>query len=171
MTADDLAHRSVLGEIGYYGPITLFAVLLVMVLKVHEYWAIPWLVLWQVANYYVNVVLKNYFQYARPSGPLPTPAMGYLEKHKYYGFPSGHAQGVVSLGVFMLLWLNFKSVWPLADVLLGGCIVAQMLVTLWQRVAYVRHTVAQVVAGSLVGALCGAGFFYGLMYICVLRKH
>ena len=167
-TADN-AH-SLIGNVGYYGPLTLLFVLLGVLLQQKEYWLLPYVLLWQVFNYYLNVVLKNTVRHARPSGPLPTPAMGYFEKHKYYGFPSGHAQMVVSLGVFMLLWLNCiltqQTVWFWCLCLL---LVAQMLITLWQRVWYLRHTVWQVIAGSVIGALIGAGFFSIIMVACLKK--
>jgi membrane-associated phospholipid phosphatase len=168
--AEAQAPRSLIGNVGYYGPLTLLFVLLGVLLQQKEYWLLPFVLLWQVFNYYLNVVLKNTVQHARPSGPLPTPAMGYFEKHKYYGFPSGHAQMVVSLGVFMLLWLNFTLTSPTSWFwCLALLLVAQMLITLWQRVCYLRHTVWQVIAGSVLGGLVGMGFFYMVMVACLKK--
>jgi len=154
--------RSCIGDIGYYGPLTMLLVVLAWLVKEKQYWLIPWVSLWQVLNYYFNVVLKNTFQLPRPSGPLPTPAMGYFEKHKFYGFPSGHAQMVVSLGVFMLLWMLLRKSIPRWYWGIALLLVAQMLITGWQRVAYLRHTVWQVIVGSAIGAVVGVGFFYTL---------
>ena len=159
--------RSLIGDVGYYGPLTLFLVVLGILVKDKQYWLLPAVLLWQVVNYHFNIVLKNIFQQARPSGPLPTPAMGYFEKHKYYGFPSGHAQIVVSLGVFLLLF-KAKQAYPGWYWVLAMLLVAQMLITGWQRVAYSRHTVLQVMVGSAIGAVIGVGFFYMLKYINAL---
>lgn len=160
-------YRSFIGDVGYYGPLTMLLVVLAWLVKDKQYWLIPWVSLWQVLNYYLNVVLKNTFQLPRPSGPLPTPAMGYFEKHKFYGFPSGHAQIVFSLGVFMLLWLLFTTKQPYPRWYWGVVLllVVQMCVTGWQRVAYLRHTVWQVIVGSAIGAVVGVGFFYILSFL------
>ena len=166
--AGDFQPRSFLGDIGYYGPITMMATLLTVLCLQGEYSMIVYVLLWQVANYYLNAVLKNTLRQPRPVGPLPSANIEYLERHKYYGMPSGHVQLVVSMGVFTMLVLVrqgaqssvlFKNITTVAVPILA----AQMGVTMWQRVSYQRHDIPQVLVGGGIGAVF-ALLFYRVAY-------
>jgi membrane-associated phospholipid phosphatase len=139
-------------QLGYYGPLTLFIYLIALLIYQgpHCYAEAFWVVPFSLAVYYINVVLKNFFQQPRPSGPLPTATMGYFTKHKYYGFPSGHAQLTVALATY--IWVRFPTL--LNKVLMTG----QVCLTSFQRWYYLRHTVWQILVGSFVGG--GLGYYY-----------
>jgi membrane-associated phospholipid phosphatase len=129
---------------------------------------IVYVLLWQVANYFLNAVLKNALRQPRPVGPLPSANIEYLERHKYYGMPSGHVQLVVSMGVLTMLVLvraRFPNAGPqLAALILAMPLLAfQMGVTMWQRVSYQRHDIPQVLVGGGLGAVF-ALLFYRVAY-------
>jgi membrane-associated phospholipid phosphatase len=164
----DFQPRSFIGNVGYYGPLTMMAGLLTLLSVRKEYSMVVYVLLWQVANYYFNVVMKNTLQEPRPVGPMPTADIGYFERHKYYGMPSGHVQLVVSMGVFTLLLLQRARLYNSAITLfLQLLIVLQIGLTMWQRVRYQRHDLTQVLIGGGIGAALAVGFYY-FFYINLL---
>jgi len=80
-----------------------------------------------------------------------------------YGMPSGHAQIVFFSSIY--IWLAFKNI-KLSLVYL--CI---SLITLYQRVKYNKHTISQVIVGSIIGSLMAAltYFFFKKKIVGILK--
>ena len=157
--------------VGYYGPITLLVLLLLVCAPTLTPTRLLAIAAWQTLNYYSHIVLKNTFQQPRPYyDPNPVQVrkrhqdmQHYLTRHLHYGLPSGHAQGVFSSGIFLLLFLLNKpspSPSPLLLLLLLLLILMQMALTSWQRHADRRHTWPQIALGAFVGSAWGVAFYY-----------
>jgi len=153
--------------IGYYGPIYLFVMGLVLAAVFGGFKLVSLFIAWQYLSHVSNYVLKALIRQ-----PRPAEANGDgLEQLHDYGMPSGHAQAAMSLFVFINSFAlsllgqgqghgyGYYAVYTLLA--LTFIIVAFTCV---QRVVYRRHTVPQVFAGSLVGVLSGYLFLMLLKY-------
>ena len=158
-----------LNLLGYYGPVILL-ICVFLVLLSWDRLTIPVfcaVIAWQTLSYYSNVALKNYWQAPRPVGqvllPASGPERGYFLKHKYYGMPSGHVQGVFSQFGFLALFLQNQGLTfgPRLGLTLLFAFFA--LLTAWQRYVDRRHTVEQIVVGALVGLGFGYAFYLFLV--------
>jgi membrane-associated phospholipid phosphatase len=80
-----------------------------------------------------------------------------------YGMPSGHAQIVFFSSIY--IWLAFKNI-KISLVYL--CV---SLITLYQRVKYNKHTISQVIVGSIIGSLMAAltYFFFKKKIVGILK--
>jgi membrane-associated phospholipid phosphatase len=94
-----------------------------------------------ISNSLLNMVLKNIIREPRP-----------IEEEGDYGFPSGHAQSVF----FSLVFL-FLANGPPVFIYMMGCI---SVLTLYQRWKYKKHSVKQLVAGSIIGSLYAVFIIY-----------
>jgi len=160
----------ILHLVGYYGPITLLVLLLLVCAPMLTPTRLLAIAAWQTLNYYSHIVLKNTFQQPRPYyDPNPVQVrkrqqdmQHYLTRHLHYGLPSGHAQGVFSSGIFLLLYLLLflPSPSPLLPLPLLLLILMQMALTSWQRHADRRHTWPQIALGAFVGSAWGVAFYY-----------
>jgi membrane-associated phospholipid phosphatase len=145
-------------RIGFYGPVILLVVIVLLLVFQRQWLLLVVVILWQFFSYGLNVVLKNTLAKPRPfpnDVVVPSSAT-YWTKHNYYGMPSGHAQAV--FGQLTFIWLYFSTTW----LKLGSLLVA--MITVWQRFHTHMHSVAQLLAGALVGGLL-AKLFYFLLSI------
>ncbi|KAF2368026.1 Phosphatidic acid phosphatase type 2/haloperoxidase [Trinorchestia longiramus] len=106
----------------------------------------------------VNLVLKNMIREPRPL----------VRAHQYsdYGMPSSHSQMVWFFAFYTIFFVLFRLhhncesvfevVWK-ASVIVGVVCVASVVV--YSRVYLLYHSWAQVIIGSVLGALLGAGWF------------
>ena len=147
-----------LAYIGSFGPILLFGVIVVTIFsRGLDTTGLLLLLAWKPIGMALNSILKWMINEPRPKGSV------HLNKWERYldkgtkGMPSGHAQFVgselamaVCLG--LPLWLQAYS-----------CI--QSGITLWQRYAYKKHTIAQLAAGFFVGVV------YSICYCNFLSRH
>jgi membrane-associated phospholipid phosphatase len=149
-----------LSLLGYLGPNTLLALILITFASQRISTPYPYLAVlaWQILSHLLNVTLKNSIRAPRPLDSdkdiqlKPTPTFAnYLTIHRQYGMPSGHAQACVSELTFIALY--FKK--PL----LTCFALTQTALTLWQRYATHRHSVKQLIAGSVVGLVVGLVFY------------
>jgi membrane-associated phospholipid phosphatase len=104
-----------------------------------------------LVNFYTNHWLKTWIQDPRPENPIPMlsvddPKM-YVGAEKY-GFPSGHAQ-LVFYAITFLYYANKKITRSWIVCLFIG------LLTIYQRLKYRRHTMEQLLAGTLIGIITG----------------
>jgi len=114
-----------------------------------------------VFNMLLNICLKGIFQQPRPSVDSErfNLAITNGRNHRFfntipfeiYGMPSGHTQAVIFSSVYVFLSLKNQTL------LLFYLFVS--LITMWQRVEYKFHTLAQVVAGAIVGGLFAHAMF------------
>ena len=104
-----------------------------------------------LVNYYINSWLKTWIQDPRPENPIPMVIVDdssmYVGAEKY-GFPSGHAQ-LVFYAITFLYFANKKITRTWIVCLFIG------LITIYQRLKYRRHTVEQLLAGTLIGIITG----------------
>ena len=163
-----------LSAIGYQGPHTLLAVIILslaspLVRPANAAMHVPLYLFvavigWQIISHLINIVIKNTLKYPRPdSKPEEFSKLietinwkNYLIIHRNFGMPSGHAQSTVSQ--LTLIWLYFQNPW------LSGLAVVQTAITLWQRYSLKRHSVKQLVAGSLMGLTVGFVFYSMVSY-------
>jgi membrane-associated phospholipid phosphatase len=89
-----------------------------------------------------HLILKNYIYDPRPAGSAAFLANEHIKLHQN-GMPSGHAQ----LTAFSLMYAYLLSGQRLHESL------ALFSVTILQRFVYKNHTAAQLLAGSLLGAI------------------
>ena len=142
--------------IGYMGPTILSILALYFLRNNSKYFAV--FIIGQLLNYYANISLKPLLKQSRPSDPVLFPFVeknakdGYEDEHKY-GMPSGHAQ-LSFFAVAYVYWVR-RSTDILCPMFLIACI------ALYQRWKYRRHTVEQLVIGSLLGMMISYGSFLG----------
>lgn len=110
-------------------------------------WGFFLLVLWQPLNIFLNEILKWVIHEKRPKNSRNVNDFERLLEGGpgHYGMPSGHAQLVSSSVVFAYTL-------GLPNTIVAICIV-QMLITLWQRYIYRKHTKLQLAFGLLAGAI------------------
>lgn len=152
--------KNILSFIGYQGPNTLLIFILCVLYFQGYTTKTKYFVLilgLQIVSYCINVVIKNTLRLPRPDSNLkelekikPT-ALNYLFVHDNYGMPSGHAQSVVAMFVFIFLFFQQS--------LLSFLAFLQVVITLWQRYTSNRHSFPQLAAGSGIGLLVGIGFY------------
>jgi len=150
-----------LSEIGYQGYHSLL--MLILFALAYNHVTNPFLyaavIAWQLLNQVVNITIKNSVKAPRPdSQPAEFAKIknsvslkNYFVVHENFGMPSGHAQAVVSELVFIMLYFNTPILTAIAALQAG--------LTLWQRYETRRHTIAQLVAGSVVGIISGVAFY------------
>uniref|UniRef100_A0A5B7BSC3 Phosphatidic acid phosphatase type 2/haloperoxidase domain-containing protein n=1 Tax=Davidia involucrata TaxID=16924 RepID=A0A5B7BSC3_DAVIN len=109
-----------------------------------------------IISQFINEFIKTSVQQARPE------TCALLEICDSHGWPSSHSQYMFFFATYFTLltykrigllsrkqmWIAGIAVWPLA------------LLTLYSRVYLGYHTVAQVFAGSALGLVLGAGWFW-----------
>ncbi len=130
-------------NIGYYGPIILFFVV------IYFLWNRPkYIILYVICffiNTFLNKSLKIMFREPRPDNPIEFSSFERYKNEEHYGMPSGHAQSVFFSIVY--LYNIHHSVYVLLSTLFIG------FVTLYQRWKYRRHTINQLILGSTVGSI------------------
>ena len=169
----------ILTEIGYFGPAILFLFIIYLIrssvkhstsadrilkncndfkekcvsshLNFHQPDIYAYLFLWQVLSYALNEILKYLIKQPRPEDVAYINPWDSAPNIGRYGMPSGHAQQVFSETTFIAL--AFQN--PVAT-FISICI---SMLTVYQRYVYQKHTVMQLVAGSIVGTITG-GIFY-----------
>lgn len=150
-----------LSILGYEGPNTLLALILLMLYLEGEInpYAYGAVLLCKAVNHLINITIKNILKAPRPdshkdpnfSNLKPT-LKNFFIVHKEFGMPSGHAQDTVWELIFLALY--FQKPWL---TIIAGM---QVLLTLWQRYKTRRHSIEQLAVGSSLGILVGITFYY-----------
>ena len=151
----------ILHQIGYFGPMTLLILILIMFsTTVHPYniYLYIYVIVWQLFNHFSNIIIKNTLKHPRPDSTLNkdfkllTPTIyNYFSIHRNFGMPSGHAQRVLSEMTFITLY--FKN--PVITIFS----ILQSCITIWQRYSARRHNIKQLMVGSLIGIISGVIFY------------
>ena len=156
-----------LSSLGYQGPNIILLLIFIALFQKNPstspYFYLV-IVAWQFASHLINVIIKNILKFPRPdSDPEVHHKLtqsitwkNYLIIHRNFGMPSGHAQAVISELTFLALY--FKNPW------LTAIAAMQAALTLYQRYATKRHSIKQLLAGSLLGVAVGASFYKGVKY-------
>lgn len=129
--------------IGLYGPFILFALSIYFLYPTLSYLSVYLIVC--ISNSLINNILKNWIREPRPKDPISYYDDNQLTGAQMYGMPSGHAQSVIFSTVFIYLTTNSRTL-----LLLYVFISA---LSIFQRWKYRRHTIKQLLAGSIVGAI------------------
>jgi membrane-associated phospholipid phosphatase len=139
--------EKIIDRIGFHGDKINFIIGFISLLKQPKY--LSGYLVFTGMNYILNGVLKTTFKEARPSGRILL-YEGEDELYKnasMYGMPSGHGQSV-----FFALTYVYLVKHSLYTFILELSIA---LLTCYQRWKYRRHTISQIMVGSLIGILFG----------------
>lgn len=139
--------EKVIDRIGFYGPMINFIIGFISLLKQPKY--LSGYLVFTGMNHLLNGILKTTFQEVRPSGGILL-YEGEDELYKNdnkYGMPSGHTQSV-----FFALTYLYLVKHSIYSFLLELCVA---MITCYQRWKYRRHTISQILIGSLLGILFG----------------
>jgi len=131
--------------IGFWAPFILFSLSVIHLWNTRFYLYLYILLFF--ANSGLNRLLKILFRQKRPDNGQSFVGESYLG-NDFYGMPSGHAQSVFLSTTFV--FLVKRSIWWLIFEL------GISATTLIQRWKYNRHTVMQLVVGSIVGTVFAA---------------
>jgi membrane-associated phospholipid phosphatase len=145
--------------IGHYGPPILFAVTFYYLFNRHIYVFV--FLFGSLINSLLNMLLKRVFREPRPNHPLLFIDSNDLTGNNYYGLPSGHAQSVMFSLTFIYLTKNTDSNFIMTFYTMS-CIA---VLTLYQRWKYNRHTIKQLLVGSVIG------FFFAWTLVFITKTY
>lgn len=145
-------------KIGSYGAFILFFISLYLLINKQN--GLYYYIVGYFLSIILNIVLKGIFKQPRPmyDKDIFNVALNYTKKHNFilpydiYGMPSGYAQSVFYSTAF--IYLMFKNI----KITIFYLIIS--LITIFQRVEELWHTVFQVIIGSLIGIFFGYFIFY-----------
>jgi len=138
--------------VGYNGPIIAFilAIWKIGFKRPELYWFFAGF----MGNEIANECLKLWFKEPRPKNPVKFIDHDKLKGAHEYGMPSGHAQTISFVIVFIYAMLRHID-WLYMTIPLW-------ILTCFQRWTMRRHTLEQLIMGSIVGGILG-GFTYWIM--------
>ena len=156
-----------LSRIGYHGPNTMLLLILIMLFTVVQssnIYLYIYVIVWQIISHFINLTIKNTLKHPRPDSDknenfknLKPSIDNYLIIHRNFGMPSGHAQAVISQLVFIALYFQQPILTTISIIQAG--------ITLWQRCATHRHSIKQLIAGSMIGVIVGVSFYKIIPFI------
>ena len=141
--------------IGYYGPIILFLITFYYLLDKRLYLLVFFI--GSVTNMGLNEVLKLAIREPRPEGQIHFLDSNQLHGPHLYGMPSAHTQTCFFSTVYLYLVCGYPYIFILS---LFICIL-----TFYQRWKYNRHTIKQLLVGSLIGS------FYAWLLIYLIQTY
>jgi len=136
--------KSIVEFVGFNGPYIISAITAVRLFGRLQY--LVAFIISRFTDQQINNLLKNIIKQERPSDGKSYGKEKYLGAQKY-GMPSGHAESCF----FALSFLYFTTNSTPLLILTGSIAV----LTLYQRWSSRKHTVEQLLAGSLVGTFTG----------------
>ena len=89
-------------------------------------------------NCTINMTAKNILKHPRPTNEVM--------KFDNYGMPSGHAQAV-----WFIVFYQYKNV----SIQMSGLLILLAIISCIQRIVTRKHTIGQVIVGSIVGSSLG----------------
>ena len=140
-----MTFSTLLDGMGFYGPIVLIFIVLFELRNRPKYMWVYFIAVF--ANDVLNKWFKSIILEERPKNPLVFSKYETYTQVESYGMPSGHASSVGFSTMYILLVKSHSIMLPL-------CIFI-VLVTMYQRVKYRRHTLEQVCVGLLSGSIFG----------------
>ena len=147
--------------IGFLGPLILGVMSLILLYKKSTLFATY--IIGFIINSILNIVLKGIIRQPRPSEDnhiLNLKIMtGKRIGYDTFGMPSGHAQSVFYSTFFILFALKNYNVTLIYLII--------SLLTLYQRIKYMNHTIFQTIIGYIIGAIFG---FFMYSYSTKLLK-
>lgn len=154
--------------VGYYGSFFVTSIVFLRLFLLKKFLHSVLFLIGSFLNFVVDVYFKGVFEDPRPRNPISMklPCWSWIyngcltnDDSLYrgliqYGFPSGHAQSVLYATSFLyFIQGGVFNIW------LWLCLFVCCL-TLIQRYKYRRHTIEQLIAGSLLGSLVGYSVYY-----------
>jgi len=138
-------------NIGYQGPIITSLITLFSLLGKPIY--LSMFIIGSILNYSLNNILKSVIKEPRPIHPI-----SYIDDHlikgaQIYGMPSGHAQISSFAIMFLILTSKKRSLFIIISIFI-------YILTLVQRWKYRRHTIEQLIGGTVVGSLFSYCMFW-----------
>ena len=141
-----------LSVVGAFGPYVMAAVIVTEnIIDGCSYFKIGALILWQPLSIIINGLLKEIINQDRPNGSRHVNQLEKLIDEGTKGMPSGHAQ-LVGSELLLSLLSNTSFTTKTFMVIQSG-------LTLYQRWAYKKHTVMQLIIGFLIGSLYSVIFW------------
>jgi len=139
--------EKLLDSLGFFGPQILFIVTIILLWKHHIYWY-GYLVFFVVSSL-INKIIKITIKQRRPNNgkSILENEEKYYSGMEQYGMPSGHIQSCLYSITYLYL------VKPSPIILLFELFIACL--TFYQRWKYNRHTIEQLLVGSVVGIMVG----------------
>ena len=132
----------ILDDVGFFGPFLLIFYAIIMLSC-----RVPYMIIYAAficISSFLNKVLKRLFRQPRPSNTgILYSDFESVTGTEQYGMPSGHSQSVAFSTAF--IYIVTKSVYSLI-----GCSFISCL-TFYQRYKYKRHSISQIIMGSLTG--------------------
>jgi membrane-associated phospholipid phosphatase len=149
---------STMDLIGFYGP-WIQGVITITQLITQKYYLIGYIVFAYI-NIFTNKWLKLAYKEPRPSeteeSGLPIkvsdPNIFGMPNADIYGFPSGHAQQIL-YSVFYLFFVKRSKLLLLIGLFLSS-------LTVYQRWKFKRHSIKQLLVGSIMGVIIGYIGYY-----------
>jgi membrane-associated phospholipid phosphatase len=146
-------------HLGVSGPYIIFIYALYILRNKNNYLSIYCIGF--VINIIINLLLKAIIRQPRPSYNKPEiniiDALGKYPPFNVYGMPSGHAQ--LTAFTFFYLFLVTKNIQTVLITLL------LIIITGYQRVLSMKHTILQVFVGTILGLLFGYFFYRYAQYL------
>jgi membrane-associated phospholipid phosphatase len=148
----------ILSSIGNFGPFILFIFSLYLLRKTPN--ALYYYLIGFLLNMILNIILKLTFKQPRPKDneDLFKLTLNYASKYNsvlpfdIYGMPSGHAESVIFSTIFIHLMFN--------NLKLTLLYLFISMITIFQRVIELYHTIFQVIVGFFVGLIFGYFIFF-----------
>ena len=133
----------IIDYIGFMGPMILIIIYSFALINKPDYLSI--FVIGLAANIVLNKALKFIIREPRPSNPIEYLSNDnniYVSEEKY-GMPSGHTQWA-GFSVTFFNMITRSPAWLLVGLIISG-------LTFKQRLKYRRHTLSQLIVGSITG--------------------
>ena len=138
--------------VGYYGPIILFIISLILLFNTKTFLYIYFLGF--VISSIFNFIIKGIIKQKRPFKDFKTKIIKESRLgNEIYGMPSGHSQSVMFSTLFVLLALKNDLITFIYLIISGT--------TMWQRVYNYSHSPLQILIGGTIGSLFG---YYAYKY-------
>ena len=156
---------TIIDFIGFNGPLILSGIACVLMFKKTGFLLTYFLFLG--FSLFLSKIIKNVVKEPRPTRPLPyfTNESYLYSNEEMFGMPSAHATlAAFSIAYFYL----FLGKWTDPLFIISTIIYA---LTLYQRWKYRRHTIAQLIAGTVLGLTVGAiGYFFNTNKFLKINK-
>ena len=147
---NDNIKPTVFDSIGFYAPYLLF-LLTIFYSWTRKMYLIGYLVFFS-ANTLLNKILKLTFREPRPSDYQIFANFEKTTGEEIFGMPSGHAQSVAFSIIFLYL-LTDSTILLIITMFVGA-------VCIYQRWKYRRHTIPQLIIGTMIGGVFGRIAYY-----------
>ena len=137
-------------KIGFWGPIILFVITMVH-LWGHRGFFGTYIIIF-VINIGINKIIKAIVRQPRPNNGESIMSYEKYTGIESYGMPSGHAQSILSSITFLYL-VKDSPFWLIIGSFIAG-------LTIFQRWKYNRHTIEQLMVGSVIGIVVAYSGYY-----------